>query len=99
MRDSAFEPAQPTVPAGKPAKFVIKNRDLTVHTYTIEALGIDVNVLPGSEELTELSSLTAGTYVYSCTFGVGFSLPIHKPEVESEPSVPSDTGTLVVTES
>ena len=51
INNSAFKPAQLTVPAGKPAKFVIKNRDLTVHTFTIKELGIDVKVLPGSEEL------------------------------------------------
>ena len=99
MENSAFKPAQLTVPAGKPAKFVIKNRDLTVHTFTIKELGIDVKVLSGSEELIELSSPPAGTYVYSCTSGIGFSLPLHKPEVESEPSIPSDSGTLVVSES
>ena len=96
IKNSAFKPAQLTVPAGKLATFVIKNHDLTAHTFTIQELGIDVKVLPGSEELIELSSPPAGTYVYSCTLGIGFSLPLHKPEVESEPSVPSDTGTLVV---
>ena len=96
MKNNAFEPAQLTVPAGKPAKFVIKNRDLTVHTFTIKELGIDVKVLPGSEELIELSAPLAGTYEYTCTSGVGFSLLLHKPEVESEPSIPADSGTLVV---
>ena len=98
MKNSAFNPAQLTVPAGKPAKFVIRNRDLTVHTFTIKELGIDVKVLPGSEELVELSSPPVGTYVYSCTFGIEFSLPLHKPELESDPSVPTDSGTLVVSE-
>ena len=98
IENSAFKPAQLTVPAGKPVKFVIKNRDLTGHSFTIEELGIDVKVLPGSEELIELSSHPAGTYVYSCTLGIGFSLPLHKPEIESEPSVPPDSGTLVVSE-
>ena len=98
MKNSTFTPAQLEIPAGKPARFVIKNRDLTVHTFTIEKLGIDVKVLPGSEKLIELSSPPAGTYVYTCTSGTGFSLPLHKPEVESDPSVPSDNGTLVVSE-
>ena len=61
IENSVFIPAQLTVPAGKPAKFVIKNRDLTVHTFTIKELGIDVKVLPGSEELIELSSPPAVT--------------------------------------
>ncbi len=99
IENSTFKPAQLTVPAGTPTKFVITNRDLTVHTFTIEALGIDVKVLPGSEELIELSSLPAGTYVYVCTSGMGASLPLHKPEIESEPSVPADSGMLVVSES
>ena len=98
MKNSAFKPAQLTVPTGKSVKFLIKNRDLTVHTFTIKELGIDVKVLPGSEELIELSSPPAGTYVYLCTSGTGFSLPLHKPDVESDPSVPSDSGTLVVSE-
>ena len=98
MKNSAFKPVQLTVPAGKPAKFVIKNRDLTVHTFTIKELGIDVKVLPGSEELIEVSSPPEGTYVFLCTFGMVFSLPLHKPELESEPSVPTDSGTLVVSE-
>ena len=85
MKNSAFKPAQLTVPAGKSVKFLIKNRDLTVHTFTIKELGIDVKVLPGSEELIELSSPPAGTYVYLCTSGTGFSLPLHKSDVESDP--------------
>ena len=99
MKNDAYEPALLTVPAGKPIKLVIKNSDLTVHSFTIEELGIDVKVLPGSEKLIELPSPPAGTYLYSCRFGTGFSLPLHKPEVESEPSIPADTGTLVVSES
>ena len=96
IENSTFKPAQLAVSAGNPAKFIVKNRDLTVHTFTIKELGIDVKVLPGSEELIELSSPPAGTYVYLCTSGTGASLPLHKPEVESDPGVPSDTGTLVV---
>ena len=96
MGNNTSEPAQLTVPAAKPAKLVIKNRDLTVHSFTVKELGIDVTVLRGSEELIELSSPPAGTYVYLSTLGTGFSLPLHKPEVESEPSVPADSGSLVV---
>ena len=97
MKNSAFKPSQLTVPAGKPAKFVIKNRDLTVHTFTIEELGIDVKVLPGSEELIELSSPPAGTYVYLCTFGIEPVPILHRPAQENNVT-PTDSGTLVVSE-
>ncbi len=99
IENSVFKPAQLTVPSGKAARFFIRNRDLTVHTFTIDELGIDVKVLPGSEALVELPAPAAGVYVYECTAGVGFSLPLHKPEVESEPSIPSDSGMLVVRDS
>ena len=69
MENNTFEPAQLTVPAGKPAKLVIKNRDLTVHSFTVKELGIDVTVLRGSEELIELSLPPAGTYVYLMHLG------------------------------
>ena len=95
MKNSAFTPAQLTVPAGEPAKFVIKNRDLTVHTFTIEELGIDVKVLPGSEKLIELSSPPAGTYVYECTLGIPPSQILHTPAKEDN-FTPTDRGTLVV---
>ncbi len=94
IKSSAFWPAQLTVPVGKSAKFVIKNRDLTVHTFTIEELGIDVKVLPGSEKLIELSSPPAGTYVYSCTLGIEPVPILHKPANNNVTS--TDSGTLVV---
>ena len=98
MKNSTFKPAQLTVPAGKPAKFVIKNRDLTAHTFTIKELGIDVKVLPGSEVLIELSSPPAGSYVYECTLGIPPSQILHKP-AEEDNFTPTDRGTLVVSES
>ena len=98
MKNNAFKPAQLTVLAGKPAKFVIKNRDLTMHTFTIEELDIDVKVLPGSEELIELSSPPAGTYVYLCTLGIQPVPILHSGTATEDNDTPSDSGTLVVSE-
>ena len=95
MKNNAFKPAQLTVPAGKPAKFVIKNRDLTAHTFTIEELGIDVKLLPGSEELVELSSPPAGTYAYLCTLGIQPVPILHSGTATQDDHIPSDSGTLV----
>ncbi len=88
MRNLYFEPRRLEVPAGKPAKFVIKNRDLTVHTFTIEELGVDVKVVPGSEKLIVLSSPPAGRYMYMCTIS-------NHAELEYDAR---ETGTLVVSE-
>lgn len=97
VNKSEFEPDQVTIPVGTPAKFVIRNRDLTMHSFTIEELGIDVDVLPGSEALVELSSLPEGTYEYVCEYATGTTQFLHKNELEDDPGGPSDIGTLVVT--
>jgi plastocyanin len=47
-------------------KVVFKNEDPIVHTFTIDALDIDVKVGPGSEKLFELKSLKPGTYEFYC---------------------------------
>ena len=67
MEDSKFAPKQLRVKAGEPARFVVKNRDLVVHTFTIKELGVDVSIITGSETLIKLPSIAAGTYEYVCT--------------------------------
>ncbi|MEO8469635.1 MAG: cupredoxin domain-containing protein [Chloroflexota bacterium] len=47
-------------------KIVFKNSDPIVHTFTVDALGIDVKVGPGSEKLIDLTPLKPGTYEFYC---------------------------------
>jgi uncharacterized cupredoxin-like copper-binding protein len=47
-------------------KFVFSNDDPIVHTFTIDALNIDVKVGPRSEKLFELQSPKPGTYAFYC---------------------------------
>ncbi len=47
-------------------KFVFKNDDPIIHTFTIDALNIDVKVGPRSEKLLELKSPKPGTYEFYC---------------------------------
>ena len=47
-------------------KFVFKNDDPIIHTFTIDALDIDVKVGPRSEMLIELKSPKPGTYEFYC---------------------------------
>ncbi len=88
IRNMYFEPTLLEAPAGKPVRLVIKNRDLTMHTFTIEELGIDVKVVPGSEKLIVLSSPPAGSYMYMCVMS-------NHAELEYDAR---ETGTLVLSE-
>jgi len=62
----AFEPATLTVREGRPARFVVRNDDLALHTFTIDELGVDAIVKPGSEVLVEFTPDRAGTYLLYC---------------------------------
>ncbi len=47
-------------------KFLFKNDDPIIHTFTIAALNVDVKVGPRSEKLFELKSPKPGTYGFYC---------------------------------
>lgn len=64
MRDFAFAPATLELPPG-PSQVLVRNDDAVVHTFTMPSLGVDVTVLPGSEELVEVE-VTAGEHVVYC---------------------------------
>lgn len=64
--DFAFEPVDLTVPAGRPARFVVRNDDLALHTFTIDELGVDAVVKPGRESLVEFTPERAGTHLLYC---------------------------------
>jgi plastocyanin len=47
-------------------KIVFNNDDLGIHTFTIDALDVNVRAGPRSEELLELNSPKPGTYLFYC---------------------------------
>ena len=61
-----FETDILTAAANGTTKFVFKNDDPIIHTFTIDALNIDVRVGPRSEKLFELKSPKPGTYDFYC---------------------------------
>ena len=63
MKAVQFKPEQLEVEAGKPARVVIENDDLLVHTFTIKEMDIDVVVGPKSEVLVALPSVGPGTFL------------------------------------
>ncbi len=61
-----FETDTLTAAANGTTKFVFKNDDPIIHTFTIDALNIDVKVGPRSEKVFELKSPKPGTYDFYC---------------------------------
>ena len=47
-------------------KILLNNRDPILHTFTIDALDIDVKMGPGREKVYELQSVPAGEYAFRC---------------------------------
>lgn len=61
-----FAPAALHARAGRTARFVVRNDDLALHTFTIDELGVDVVVKPGREALVEFPAGRPGTYTLYC---------------------------------
>lgn len=63
---SNFEYSDLSVTAGTgTTSLLVSNEDPFFHTFTIDELGIDVQLLPGSSAIVELPA-EAGTYTYYC---------------------------------
>lgn len=65
MKDSEFDPASATVPAG--SKLLVKNSDFFTHDFALDAFDIKVTIGPGSEKLIELPATASGPYDYYCS--------------------------------
>jgi plastocyanin len=60
----AFEDVTATATDGV-VSLVVRNRDAFTHTFTIDTLGVDVQLLPGSAEVVTFDAPT-GAYTYYC---------------------------------
>ena len=67
MKAVRFEPDRLEVQAGEPVRLLAKNKDFTLHTFTIEELGIDYTFKPRSELVFALPALAVGEFSYICT--------------------------------
>jgi plastocyanin len=63
LKDFEFHLDATTVPGG--SQIAVRNQDPFLHTFTIEALDIDVTLGPNSAELVDIPA-QAGTYVVFC---------------------------------
>ena len=66
MKGTRFEPVELTIPAGQQATLAVTNDDLGVHTFIIEALGIDEVIIGGSEKLITIPAASPGSFAYVC---------------------------------
>ena len=64
MRNSYLSPDRLEIPLGETARIVVKNNDFFVHTFEIDALGVEHTVLPFSELLIELRPSNTGEFIY-----------------------------------
>jgi uncharacterized cupredoxin-like copper-binding protein len=69
--DIYFEPSELTIPANTDVTVNLPNEGATLHNFSIDALGIDVDIAPGATEQVVINA-PAGEYEYYC------NVPGHK---------------------
>jgi uncharacterized cupredoxin-like copper-binding protein/mono/diheme cytochrome c family protein len=63
--DIYFEPKEITIPANTDVRFTLPNDGAAAHNFSIDELGISVDLAPGSTEETVINA-PPGTYEYYC---------------------------------
>jgi uncharacterized cupredoxin-like copper-binding protein len=71
MVDIAFQPNALTIPANTDVTITLNNTGVTMHNFSIDQLGISVDVQPGQTGSVTINA-TAGTYQFYC------NVPGHK---------------------
>jgi len=69
--DIYFEPSELSIPAETDVRVSLPNAGVTLHNFSIDELGISVDIAPGATEET-LINAPAGTYEFYC------NVPGHK---------------------
>ncbi|MEW9053963.1 MAG: cupredoxin domain-containing protein [Neobacillus sp.] len=67
MYDDYFKPKVITI-SNTPTTFLLKNKGKKEHTFTVEALGVDVEVHPGEEKTITVKPDKPGTYELICRY-------------------------------
>jgi uncharacterized cupredoxin-like copper-binding protein len=68
LNDDYFNPKVITIPNGKTTTLILKNEGKKEHTFTVEKLGIDVEVQPGKEKTIPVKPKKSGTYELICRY-------------------------------
>lgn len=68
LNDDYFNPKDITILNGKTTMLVLKNKGKKEHTFTVEELGIDVEVQPGKEKTITVKPEKSGTHELICRY-------------------------------
>lgn len=68
LNDDYFNPKVITIPNGTATTVILKNKGTKEHTFTMEKLGIDVEVQPGTEKNITVKPKQPGTYELICRY-------------------------------
>ncbi|GAA0343520.1 cupredoxin domain-containing protein [Bacillus carboniphilus] len=68
LNDDYFNPKEINIPSGKSTTLKLMNKGKKEHTFTVEALGIDAEVLPGKERTITVKPDKPGTYELICRY-------------------------------
>lgn len=68
LNDDYFNPKVIAIPNGKTTTLILKNEGKKEHTFTVEKLGIDVEVQPLQEKTITVQPKNPGTYDLYCRY-------------------------------
>ena len=68
LNDNYFNPKVITIPNGRTTMLILKNKGTKKHTFTVEKLGIDTEVQPGTEKTITVKPINSGTYDLLCRY-------------------------------
>ncbi|WP_409299334.1 cupredoxin domain-containing protein [Peribacillus sp. SCS-26] len=68
LNDDYFIPKVINIPIQRTTTLILKNKGQKKHTFTVEKLGIDVEVQPGKDITTTVKPKIAGTYDLLCRY-------------------------------
>lgn len=68
LNDDYFKPEVITIPNGSTTTLILKNKGKKKHTFTVEKLQIDAEVLPGTEKTITVNPKMSGTYDLICRY-------------------------------
>ncbi|WP_375090444.1 cupredoxin domain-containing protein [Peribacillus sp. RS7] len=68
LNDDFFNPKVITIPNGTATTLILKNKGTKEHTFTVEKLGIDAEVQPGTEKNITVNPKQPGTYELKCRY-------------------------------
>ena len=68
LNDDYFNPKDITIPNGKTTTLILKNKGSKKHTFTVEKLGIDAEIQPGTEKTITVKPKQTGTYDLICRY-------------------------------